>query len=212
MEYLNLRCFNLIMLGNGPCIKLRIWPEDQTSKCEKSKKQKKCYWWPTLGRAGPPATGSQFANLCVTKNHNWPWHQSVTSDIQGIYDVWDFCEIYVSETILPSGGKRSWCSRPEWNAQSQPRGRACKNLKIGSRLKRTVRKSKRNCGCERCVWWGAPTALSPSWRRRRAVRGLGPEHCILLYMVFHICVSKTQEHCVLLNVGSKAAGKAFALN
>ena len=76
---------------------------------------------------------------------------SVTSDIQGICDVWDFCEIYVSETILPSGGKRSWCSRPEWNAQSQPRGRACKNLKIRSRLKVTVRKNKRKCGCEKCL-------------------------------------------------------------
>ena len=115
------------------------------------KNSKRCCWWPTLGRAGPPATGSQFANLCVTKDHNWPWHQSVTSDIQGICDVWDFCEIYVSETILPSGGKRSWCSRPEWNAQSQPRGRACKNLNIGSRLKMTVRKNKRKCGCERCL-------------------------------------------------------------
>ena len=105
-------------LARGP--NLKMWKLKKDSK--------RCCWWPTLGRAGPPATGSQFANLCVTKDHNWPWHQSVTSDIQGICDVWDFCEIYVSETILPSGGKRSWCSRPEWNAQSQPRGRACKNL------------------------------------------------------------------------------------
>ena len=30
----------------------------------------------------------------------------------------------------PSGGKRSWCSRPEWNAQSQPRF-LCKNLQSG---------------------------------------------------------------------------------
>ena len=208
MEYLNLRCFNLIMLGNGPCIKLRIWPEENVKI---KKKLKKVLPVTHLGEGWPPCHWLSVCQPLCDKRSQLTL-TSVTSDIQGICDVWDFCEIYVSETILPSGGKRSWCSRPEWNAQSQPRGRACKNLKIGSRLKRTVRKSKSNFGCERCVWWGAPTALSPSWRRRRAVRGLGPEHCILLYMVFHICVSKTQEHCVLLNVGNEAAGKAFALN